>query len=443
MKKFYTLLTVLLCLAAVTANAQKYVGGDISLLTQYETHGAKYYDTDKKTAITDLLSYFKSKGMNTMRVRLFVNPDNATAAEKDQGVCQDLEYVKALGKRIKDAGFKLMVDFHYSDTWADPGKQWTPKDWLTLSDKELQEKIYTYTKESLQALKDAGAEPDFIQTGNEISYGMLWGEGIITKNTDETTEYQKSSSTYKNVYAGNTTGNYSANWNRFVALLKKAGTACREVCPNAKIIIHTERVERPSYMSTYYQTLKNDGVDYDIMGLSYYSYYHGNLSTLNSALITLENDLPDKDIMIVEMAYFHKWQPSTITGNYDLSSIYPITDEGQKQYTEALINVLNNHSKVKGLFWWWMEGNECGLDWNTNRVTRSWCNYSLFDNEAGYAMPAINSLRSFLGEVSGVETVETTQVTTDYKWYTVNGQHISKPTQQGIYINNRKKIAVK
>ncbi len=110
-----------------------------------------------------------------MRVRLFVNPEDYSGADKDANACQDLEYIVPLCKSIKENGFSLLLDFHYSDTWADPAKQWTPKAWENLTDEELYAKIYSYTKECLQTLNDAGATPDFIQPGNEISYGMLWG----------------------------------------------------------------------------------------------------------------------------------------------------------------------------------------------------------------------------------------------------------------------------
>ncbi len=119
----FTLLAVVVFTA--TANV---VGGDISLLTQYEQHGAKYYDKNGQR-INNMLGFFKEQGLTAMRVRLFVDPSKASADDKGQGVCQDLEYVKALGARIKAAGFKLMLDFHYSDSWADPVKQFTPDSW--------------------------------------------------------------------------------------------------------------------------------------------------------------------------------------------------------------------------------------------------------------------------------------------------------------------------
>ncbi len=367
---------------ALTTQAQKYVGGDISLLTKYEEANVVY--RDKKGTAVQPLEFFKAEGLNAMRVRLFVDPSQATTSEKKNGVCQDLEYVKALGKRIKDAGFKFMLDFHYSDTWADPSKQWTPSAWLSLTDEQLFQKIYDYTKESLQALVAAGAEPDFIQTGNEISYGMLYGKGIITKNTDTETEYQGSSSSYKKCYTSS-----NANWNRFISLLKKASQACREVCPNAQIILHTERVPNTSTLTYFYDKMKTDGVGYDIIGLSYYPAYHGNINQLRTALNTLESKNYGKNIMIVEMGYPYKWaMDGTI---YNLTSTYPYTEEGQRQMTADIITELNQHSSVTGLFWWWLEDNG-----NAN-VTGGWWNAGIYNHDTGMPYAAFYELKKFVG----------------------------------------------
>ena len=157
-----------LLLTAGMIQAQKYVGGDLSMLSKYEQQGATYLDKDGKS-IADVLAFVKEQGWNTVRVRLFVDPSN----DKDKCVVQDLEYVKSLGKRIKDAGLHFMLDFHYSDTWADPKQQNTPMI-FEMVNTPTYEYIYYYTKESLEALTKAGATPDLIQIGNEISFGMLW-----------------------------------------------------------------------------------------------------------------------------------------------------------------------------------------------------------------------------------------------------------------------------
>lgn len=435
------LLTLVLIAFAIVANAQRYVGGDISLLPSYEQAGARYYD-HSGNSISDMLSFFKIEGMNAMRVRLFVDPTNALAGEKGEGVCQDLDYVKALGKRIKDAGFKLMLDFHYSDVWADPAKQWTPKSWLGLTDAQLQTKIYDYTKDALQQMVAAGAAPDFIQTGNEISYGMLYGEGVIKtqwQNSNGTWgyEYQSSSSTYKKYYAGQ-----SANAARFFAFLKKAGEACREVCPQAKIVLHTERVPKPDYLKNFYTDMKNNGIDYDIIGLSYYPYYHGNLDQLETALATLESNFADKDIMIVEVGYYHDYQPETVT--YDLSAVYPISDAGQKKFTDALIAALESHPQVKGLFWWMMEANEYGIDWSTKRVTDGWYNAGLFSNSTGRACSALTSLKDFLGTsgIDGVASDRNANGSQNSRIYNLQGQQLQH-MQHGINIVNGKKVMCK
>ena len=196
MKK--TILLTLFTMLATLGSAQKYVGGDISMLTKYEEAGVVY--KDKSGNAVQPLTFFKEQGLNAMRVRLFVDPSK----DSDKAVCQDLDYVKALGKRIKDSGMSFMLDFHYSDTWADPAKQWTPDAWKNLDNAALADKIYEYTKECLNQLKAAGATPDFIQTGNEISYGMLWG----TEGTNNNRCY---------------TNSPAANWNRFFSLLNALG----------------------------------------------------------------------------------------------------------------------------------------------------------------------------------------------------------------------------
>ena len=423
---------------ATMVSAQRYVGGDISLLTKYETNGAKYYDLDGK-AITDMLGFFKQQGLNAMRVRLFVDPTKSG----DIAACQDLPYVKALGKRIKDAGFSLMLDFHYSDTWADPGKQWTPDSWKTLNDADLANKLYEYTKDCLTQMVAAGATPDMIQTGNEISYGMLWGTKAAVGSNNTNRCY---------------TNSPTANWTRFFNLLKKAGQACREVCPNAKIILHSERAATTSVLTDYFDRMKSNGIDYDIIGLSYYPFHHGDLATLETALNTIEGKNYGKDIMIVETGYYYAWQPAKkSTANpdgieFDYSANYPITPAGQQAFTKALVTLLNKHQQVKGLYWWWMEACENGLDWNTKRVSEGWYNASLFNDSntsdvgypAGKAMPAISELKAFLNGSTGINATSHSPLTLNNTWYALDGRRLpGKPTAKGIYVHNARKVVNK
>ena len=409
------ILLLSLCVISV-ASAQKYVGGDISLLPEYINANAKYYNYQGQS-VSSPLQLFHDEGLNAMRVRLFVNPSDYTGSDKDPNACQDLDYVKNLGKQIKDAGFDLILDFHYSDTWADPAKQWTPAAWVSLTDEQLYEKIYEYTKDALTQMCDAGATPDFIQPGNEISYGMLWGA------------YNASASSLKKCYV-----NSSANWDRFTTLLENAIKACREVCPDAKVILHTERVQQTNVLSNFYTKMKNANIDYDIIGLSYYPAWHGNLATLESALNAMTTAFPDKDIMIVETGYSYAWAiPGT---SFDYSSVYPYTDAGQNSYTVDLISLLNKYDNVKGLFWWWME-------YNANGTSLSgWYNAPLFDSRNGRATAALSSLKTFK-ESSSIDNITTDRVeNADDVWYTISGQRIKRPTEHGIYIHNGKKVAM-
>ena len=339
----------------------KFVGGDISMLTQYEENGNKYYDIDGDEI--DVLKFFKQLGLNSMRVRLFVDPSQASEADRGSGVIQDLDYVMSLGKRIKEAGLLFMLDFHYSDTWADPSQQAIPASWQNADAIALCDTLYNYTKRCLQALSDGGATPDFIQIGNEISYGMLWNIGKVYATSDN-------------------------NWSVFSNFLKSASKACREICPNAQIIIHTERSGNASVSYQYYKKIEDYGVDYDIIGLSYYPFWHNDISTLSNTLSTLENSFADKKIQIVETAYYYQWQPDV---DYDFSDQWEISADGQEEYLASLISELKKHESVNGLYWWFPEE-------NGNGVIDNWVNRGLFDDNTGKALPALYILKDFTEE---------------------------------------------
>ena len=402
---------------ALSMQAQKYVGGDISMLPQYEKAGVAYKDAAGNT-VTDVLAFFKQEGQNAMRVRLFVDPSK----DNDKAVCQDLDYVKELGKRIKAAGMKFMLDFHYSDTWADPAKQWTPDAWKDLSNEQLYTKIYEYTKDCLQQRKAAGATPDMIQTGNEISYGMLWGTEAAAKNNQNNRCY---------------TSSPEANWTRFITLLKKAGEACREECPQAQIILHSERTPKANVLTDFYDRMKAAAVDYDIIGLSYYPDYHGSLETLETALNTLENKQYGKEIMIVETGYSYAW---SIGNDFNYTATYPYTEEGQRQFTADLIAMLNKHQEVKGLFWWWPEDN------GNKNVTAHWWNAALYDHNTGKPFAAFYELKNFVGDDTAVSTVEAERFLSSQHVVTIDGRQVGNSDQvarlpKGIYIvGNKKRI---
>ena len=356
-----------------TGTVTKYVGGDISLLPEYEKARAIF--KDKGTAVAPLV-LFKKVGWNAMRLRLFVNPDQYKGADCDPNACQNLAYILPLAKQIKAAGFKLLLDFHYSDTWADPAKQWTPAAWAGLDDSQLAAKLKAYTAEVLTKMKQNGTEPDLIQTGNEISYGMLWGQNAATARYCYPSSPQE-------------------NWNRFTQLLHAATAACREICPKAKIILHTERVstsqqhDNANYqvLMNFYQQMQLAKIDYDVIGLSYYPYFHGSMNELNDAISRLERAFANKNIMLVETGYPYKWAVGGST--FDYTAQYPYSLQGQQRFTSDLITMLKSHKHVTGLFWWWPEFNAF------NTQMSNWYNAPLFDSTTGEATPALYELKKF------------------------------------------------
>ena len=372
MKKVISSVVLALALPLM-AGAQKYVGGDMSMVPQYEAANVVYKDAANQR-ITDLLQYVRQEaGFNIIRLRLFVNPSGET------GVVQDLAYVKALGKRVKDAGMALLLDFHYSDTWADPDDQWTPAAWQSLSDEQLYQKIYDYTKDCLQQMVAAGAQPDFIQTGNEISYGMCWGK--------------KGSGSIKKCTTGS-----DNNWPRFRQLLSQAGKACREVCPEAKIIIHTERTGNWSTTKGIYDRLSS--VDYDIIGLSYYPEWHNTVSTLVSVINSCKSTYPTKQVMVVETGYYNNWYPENAT--YNFTSTYPASADGQKKFLDDLVAKTKNLTNLVGLLYWFPEENPYN-----NHVYEPWYNHGLFNPNSGKVVNALFSLKDFLpADQTGIADVE-------------------------------------
>ena len=414
MKKLF-LLVILFTTCSLLSDIKaktRYVGADVSLLPTYEEAGAKYYDQAGEP-IDDLLTYLYDEGMRAMRVRLFVNPNLFPG--NDPNACQDLEYIIPLCQRIKNCGLDLMLDFHYSDTWADPGAQWIPMEWQDQSDEELNATIYQYTKECLMTLEANGVTPDFIQPGNEISYGMLWSP------------YGAPESEQHKTYIGN-----PANWERLGNLLNNAILACREICPEAQIIIHTERVAQVNVLTNFYNQMKSLDVDYDIIGLSYYPYFHGNISVLKKALSILETSFPDKEIMIVETGYPYAWEVPGTNQKVD----YPYTEAGQDAFAADLVSTLLEYENVTGLFWWWLEYNAKGTNLS------GWYNAPLFDSRTGKATKALKTICSF-GNSSKVSSIEM-NYPSDEKWFDLSGKRINvyQEGHRGILIHNGKKIIV-
>jgi arabinogalactan endo-1,4-beta-galactosidase len=208
--------------------------------------------------------------MNTIRLRVFVNP----SAHKTNGHCSPAETV-ALAVRAKNMGMRIMIDFHYSDTWADPGHQTKPAAWANHSFADLQNDVYNHTYAVLNALKTAGVTPEWVQIGNEIPGGMLWPEGS------------------------------TSNWNQLAQLLNKGYDATKAIDSAIKVIIHINQGNSNSRFRWFFDNIKSNNVKYDVIGMSYYPYWLNSDYTVTIA--NLENNLKDmvsrygKEVMVVEV----------------------------------------------------------------------------------------------------------------------------------------------
>lgn len=384
MKKIISLFII--AFVCVHAQAEtRYVGGDISALPLYEQYNSPYKNV-KGNNISDLLTWFvQDCGWNTFRVRIFVNP-----TKKDHGgtsnptVCQDLAFVTTLGQRIKEAGAYFMLDFHYSDTWVDATHIQAPSAWKGVSDAMMADSVSAYTHRVLQTLKASGATPDLVQVGNEIMYGLC---GI------QVHPYDKSGD----------------NWDGYLGLLHAGCNAVREECPNAQIIIHTDRPTNTGYNSYYYNKLKNANVDFDIIGLSYYPFWHGYINAaqvaeksdknnLVNAIKNLKTLFPTKRVHIVECAYNFQWWPSSGV-NYDTQDAWPCSVAGQYQFVKDLVDNLKPLENVDGISYWFPE--EAG-NGDKGTVIPSWQNRGFWNENKSTSGHAINKT----GNVSGTKTAE-------------------------------------
>ncbi len=238
-------------------------GADIGWLSEMEAAGIKFYMSNGTEA--DCISVLKSKGINSLRFRVWVDPEN--------GWCGQSDVVK-MAVRAKNAGMRVMIDFHYSDFWADPGKQNKPKAWLSLNAAGLNQAVYTHTKTVLTALLQAGVVPAWVQIGNETNDGMLWEEGRASKNMGQ-----------------------------FAAMVAAGAKAVRETSASSKVIVHISNGYDNALFRWIFDGLTANKLDYDIIAMSLYPSV-SNWSSLNMQCLNNMNDMVaryNKEIMISEV----------------------------------------------------------------------------------------------------------------------------------------------
>jgi len=293
-----SLLTLLGCIALPCTAKEFFIGADISALTLFEESGAKYLENGEPK---DLIVILKDNGFNTVRLRLFVSPN------KEGLVTNDLPYTLNLAKRAKAHNMKLLLNFHYSDTWADPGKQFKPASWENLSFEELKQTMQSYTASVIEAFKKENVLPDMVQIGNEITPGMLWPDGKVGAEYDN-----------------------ELQWEKFTSLLKAGITGVRQAAPdpNLKIMLHIDQGGKKSVSQWFFNNINKHQVPYDMIGISYYPWWHGTIEELRENLNYIATELK-KDVMVVETAYAYTTGkrheppekppfPLTPQGQYDL-----------------------------------------------------------------------------------------------------------------------------
>lgn len=368
---------------------QTYIKGmDVSSLDEIEQLGAKFYDNGKED---DLLAILKSYDVNYIRLRLWNDPKSP---DKEPYGAGNTDYATTLrmAKRVKAFGLRFLLDLHYSDFWADPGKQRKPKAWEDYNADQLEKAVYDFTKEIMTGFIKEGASPDMVQVGNELTNGLLWPEGQVPH--------------YDNIA-------------RFVS----AGIrAVKETCPLAKIMIHLDNGgNNELYRNWFDQYIHvNKGEDFDIIGLSYYPFWHGTLDDLAYNM----NDIAKrygKELVVAEVSMGHttedyidyeKLAPKKRKGMATKPELcakvpFPMTKEGQCDFMKAFLQTLENvpANRGRGFFYWepaWLpvQGSGWALEPALPYIKEKgpcgneWANQALFDYD-GNALPALQVIKEY------------------------------------------------
>ncbi|MFO1514049.1 MAG: glycosyl hydrolase 53 family protein [Verrucomicrobiota bacterium] len=327
--KFLNLISTLSVFFAALTNlpaGEFIVGADFSHLAFFEDRGIAYKDGGVSS---NALAILKSNGLNCVRLRLFTS-STAQAQADPYNYTNNLDYTLPLAVRVKNAGLQFLLDFHYSDSWADPGKQTKPATWTNLTFIQLEQQMYVYNSNTLAAFKAAGALPEYVQIGNEITGGMLWPDGQVS-------------------------GSYNASWSNLGRLMKAAINGIKDAAgTNApKIIIHIDRGGDWSTTQWFFDNVVYQNVPFDVIGESYYPWWHGNLDALSNCLSNAAQRY-NKPVIVAETAF--PWN-NTVPASYNPNLGIPLSPAGQVEYTIALASIVKGvpNGQGVGIFWWGAE----------------------------------------------------------------------------------------
>ena len=358
---FVVVLLVSICRGDSFAQTETpfWIGADVSFLSQLETAGAQYSDDGFSE---ELLSMLKRHGVNSLRLRLWHTPVAGHSA---------LDEVLAMAKRIEAAGFALLLDFHYSDTWADPGRQTKPAAWDGASFEVLQDSVYQYSYQVITRLRDAGISPAMVQVGNEIIQGMLWDDGRVGGAFDTPSQ-----------------------WQNLSLLLGKGIQGIQDALDEAdptRIMIHIDRGADLAGARWFFDNLVAQELNFDAIGLSYYPWWHGTLEAFDRTIDDLAGRY-EKPVYLVETAY--PWTLNWFDNTNNIVGLpehvlpgYPATPAGQAAFMRDVIQTVKAvpEDRGKGVFYWAPEYVA------VPGVGSPWENVTLFDF-TGAALEALDAL---------------------------------------------------
>ena len=320
-----------LCFATLISSAEEFIAGaDFSHLKFFEDRGIVYTEGNQPR---DALAILKSNGLNCVRLRLFTSSPEQAQADPYNFI-NNLDYTLPLAVRAKNAGLKFLLDFHYSDSWADPGKQNKPSAWINLDFDQLVQQMHDYSSNCIVAFKAAGAMPDIVQIGNEITPGLLWPDGRVGGGYDNPTQWQQLRQLMN-------------------AAIQGINEASGDTVP--KIVVHIDRGGDWNKTRWFFDHLGEspDAVAFDIIGESYYPWWHGDLAALSNCLNNAAQRY-GKPVIVAETAF--PWN-DTVPSSYDPQLDIPLAPAGQIEFTIALASIVRSVSGGLGIgiFWWGTE----------------------------------------------------------------------------------------
>lgn len=308
-------------------------GADISTLLEAEQHGAKFYNQNGQQQ--DAIAILKANGVNTVRLRLWVDPQDADGNTYGGG-SNNLENTIALAKRVKAQGLQLLLDFHYSDFWTDPGKQFKPKAWEKMDYLQLKTAIHDYTRDTIARFKKEGVLPDMVQIGNEINGGILWPEG-------------------------KSWGQGGGEFDRLAGLLTAAIGGLKENLTDGeqvKVMLHLAEGTKNDTFRWWFDEITRRNVPFDIIGLSMYTYWNGPISALKANMDDISKRY-NKDVIVVEAAYGYTLDncdnaENSFQAKEEKDGGYPGTVQGQYDYIHDLMQAVIDvpDQRGKGIFYW-------------------------------------------------------------------------------------------